>query len=452
VNPRTTYGELVGQVAWYVAEASRLTATGPALGHVEGLDAMAAYFDFLRAVTRHGWALLGGDHRMLGDAATRQADPATAAAVRLLDRLHQATSRAPRLGPEATPAGRLAGCWHEAARRLAAAGDLLATHRGPDGQHRSPQAWLLDEPDVRAAGLGQLAQLAGATTATSTGLGLRLLQARVYVPAPRRLARVPNLMPDIDRLRHLCEPGDARLAELELARPSVRGDDPVRELADRLARLHRAAWQSTREPHIGVGTLADYAALGVMLHAHTAALLTAVPACDRAPVGDLRSALASTRDQWRHLARQLDDLRTATPASPSIRADLRGVQRLLRQLVPMPPAQSGPIDRHTATVVLGAIRTLPEIAGWNAHTFSDLVATRQVYAAGIRLTGDEVTDHDDLVAAKLGDGLARIPTRRLLAVRDSYAELRRSSPVATPWVSGGLVAGEGPRRRHELGH
>jgi len=76
-----------------------------------------------------------------------------------------------------TPVGRLAGWWHEAAQRVAAAADLLATHRGPDGQHRSPQAWLLDEPEVRAAGLGQLAQLAGAAAGSATGLGLRLLQA-----------------------------------------------------------------------------------------------------------------------------------------------------------------------------------------------------------------------------------------------------------------------------------
>jgi hypothetical protein len=145
-------------------------------------------------------------------------------------------------------------------------------------------------------------------------------------------------------------------------------------------------------------------------------------------IGEARLALTSVRGEWRRLARQLADLRTATPVSPSIRADLRGVQQLLRQLVPLPPADGASIDRPTATVLLGAVRSLPDIAGWNAYTFSDLVASRQVYAAGRCLTGDEVTDHDELVGAKLGDSLARIPIQRLVAVRDSYAMLQRPSP------------------------
>jgi hypothetical protein len=48
-----------------------------------------------------------------------------------------------------------------------------------------------------------------------------------------------------------------------------------------LAQLHRAAWQLTRERHLGVATLADYAALGVVVHAYTAALLTVGPASVR---------------------------------------------------------------------------------------------------------------------------------------------------------------------------
>jgi hypothetical protein len=254
MNAQTTYGELAGHVAWYVAEASRLTATGPRLGQKEGRDALAAYFDFLRALTRHGWTL-GGDHRVLGDRTGSHAEPVAAGAVRLLDRLETITARAPRLKPEASPAGQLAGCWHEAGQRLAVASDLLATHRGPDGEYRSPQAWLLDEPEVGAAALGQIAQLTGTAAATATGLGLRLLQARVYVRGPRRLAQVPGLVGEADALRRLCGRDDARLADLELAWPSVRSDAPVHELADRLARLHRAAWRLTgttrRGRHLG---------------------------------------------------------------------------------------------------------------------------------------------------------------------------------------------------------
>ena len=48
----------------------------------------------------------------------------------------------------------------------------------------------------------------------------------------------------------------------------MRTETPVAELADRLAPLRRAACQLTRDPRVGIATLADFAAAGVLLHAH----------------------------------------------------------------------------------------------------------------------------------------------------------------------------------------
>jgi hypothetical protein len=45
-------------------------------------------------------------------------------------------------------------------RALGATSDLLATQRDSHGRWRSPQGWLLDEPDVRAAGLREVASVA----------------------------------------------------------------------------------------------------------------------------------------------------------------------------------------------------------------------------------------------------------------------------------------------------
>jgi len=75
VKPGRRYGELVGQAAWYVAEASRLNATRPRLSQQGGPDAVAAYFDFLRVLTWYGWALLGGDNRVLGERAGVRGSP-----------------------------------------------------------------------------------------------------------------------------------------------------------------------------------------------------------------------------------------------------------------------------------------------------------------------------------------------------------------------------------------
>jgi hypothetical protein len=60
------------------------------------------------------------------------------------------------------------------------------------------------------------------------------------------------------------------------------------------------------------------------------------------------------------------------------------------------------------------------VAGWNAQVLDHLAATRQLHIDGTRLTGDEVTNHADLLAAKLSASLVPVPPDRLLAVRDAY--------------------------------
>jgi len=135
---------------------------------------------------------------------------------------------------------------------VAAAGDLLATPRATDGAHRGPTAWLLDEPEVRAAGLGALAHATELVAGDATDLGLRALQAGLEPRRARMQARLPATVgPAARELRSRCShPGPAHdaLADLELARPAIRTDNPIDEFGDRLARLHRAAWQLVREP------------------------------------------------------------------------------------------------------------------------------------------------------------------------------------------------------------
>lgn len=61
-----------------------------------------------------------------------------------------------------------------------------------------------------------------------------------------------------------------------MARPQLRVDDPLTELGDRILRLRHHAWELTQQPLVGVATLTDFAAAGVIVHAHAAAYLTAI--------------------------------------------------------------------------------------------------------------------------------------------------------------------------------
>jgi hypothetical protein len=105
----------------------------------------------------------------------------------MLDRHKTTADRMPKAVRDAPMLGSLADAWSQAATRVRAAGDVLATHRDVDGAHRSPTAGLLDEADVRAADLVFLTRLTEVVAADATPLGLRVLQAQVAGRRARRL-------------------------------------------------------------------------------------------------------------------------------------------------------------------------------------------------------------------------------------------------------------------------
>jgi hypothetical protein len=356
---------------------------------------------------------------------------ADAAAVRLLDALNAAAGRTTRHDVTTQAPAMLRDAWRDAATCVAAATDLLATHHDSDGAQRSPTAWLLDEPRVRAAGVGALAYTTQIVAGDATPLGLRALEAGIDARRTRMLARLPaTVAPAARQLRIACSPsaGYPELADLELARAAIRTDHPRHELADRLARLHRGAWKLVRERHVGVTTLTDYAGLRVLVHAHAAALLTAMAGPEggggrTAAAEPLIPGIKHSGAAWRRLHRHLSDLCTATPGSPGVQRDVQRVQSLLHDHVSLHPSDGIPEslpDRQLAATALGALRSLTAVAGWNAQVFTTLAATRQLHIDGARLTGYEVSNRADLVAAKLLGGLAPVTPDRLVAVRDGY--------------------------------
>jgi len=122
------------------------------------------------------------------------------------------------------------------------------------------------------------------------------------------------------------------------------------------------------------------------------------------------------------------------PRISRVRSDLLAVRHLLSGHIPLHPSGgSAPAaaDRQLIRITLGAVGALHAIAGWNVQVFDNLAATRQLHVDGPRLTGDEVTRNDDVVAAKLHGGLAPLPSGRLVAVRDAYRVVADAHP-ATP--------------------
>ncbi|MCW2601292.1 MAG: hypothetical protein JWM02_3121 [Frankiales bacterium] len=128
----------------------------------------------------------------------------------------------------------------------------------------------------------------------------------------------------------------APLATLGVARPAVRSSDPVVEVGDRLARLHRMAWQLTGEERVGACTLADLAVAGVVVHDYASQLLRG-DAGSRLPADlGLRRGLARLQEgrvAWRLVHGHVRQLRTTTPALVGLRADVVAVRELLDQLV-----------------------------------------------------------------------------------------------------------------------
>ena len=252
MSGRTRYGDLLQDASRHILAASVAVERDRFANRAAAEQAVSACRDLFHALGRHGTQLFGTDARVAGIRATGIASTPDRAALRLVDELATIGRRSLGVVPHSTDVA--ATSWATAAICVRAASDLLATHRGMDGVWRSPYGQILDEPSVRAVGFAEMAGLVIPVAEAATHLGLRTGQAGL---SQRQVARlVPHLESltdvaiEVRRLGTLSH-GASGLTSLEVARPGVRLGDPVVELGDRLARLHRVAWQLTREPHVG---------------------------------------------------------------------------------------------------------------------------------------------------------------------------------------------------------
>ena len=436
VSERATYGGFVDAAVGHVAAATVGLALGPMSGPTAAIEAVAAYRRLLRTIYAHTRALFGGSHRFDVIAASATPDPRDAAALKLVRGLNR-FARLRRQVPCTVEGPGVA--WEQAAICLHVAADLLATHHDPQGKARTPEALQLEEPSVRAAGMAGIGALAGIVLGAERDLGLRAGQAGMT------WKEVDRLLPDLSSLRDSAralaapvEPGPARcsLRALTLARPGVRIDDSIVELGDRLLRLRRVAWQLTREPHVGIGTLSDFAAAAVTFHAHAFAHVRPQNASSVNGLSgdDMDRRLPVARAAWSQVHMQSREMRTATPCAGVVRADTLAIRELCRLLMPLDPAGNRSVDAELRATINGGARAFCEIAGYNARVLAELHATGQLYQSARNLSGAEVTEDPYLVVAKLRGDIIRVPHSQVESLAQSYASARTatSTNVCSP--------------------
>jgi hypothetical protein len=427
VTGRTQYGQLVHRAGEQILSANVALETAGFDDVAAAKQAVVAYRDLLHALGRHGSQLLGSDDRLRGIRASVNADPRDVAAAQLVDYLAHVGQRD--LGGSRRRG--VAAAWRSAAASVRAGTDLLATYRGHEGRWLTPEAAVLDDAAVRAAGFGELASLSLPVATAANSLGRRMSEVGFAVRDVHEL--VPETGPlrwaasEARRLANLGGLG-APLSRLEVARPSVRSDNPVLELGDRLARLHRVAWQLTREERVGACTLADFSVAGVVINEYAARVIRQVAAAGPASTPDLSARRALARFEqggacWRLVHLHVRQLRTPTPAMLGLRADVVAVRQLLNRLV----GEVGVPTREVQSAVIGGARRFGDVAAWSLQVLDEQGRRGQLFVPGRFLTGNQVSDDLVLVEAKLKGKLAPALKEHIEPLRAAYDAARLAS-------------------------
>jgi hypothetical protein len=301
------------------------------------------------------------------------------------------------------------------------------------GEWRSPAAVDLDRPESRELGLAQLARVtqqvaAVAEVAAVRGVAVEMAPADAewLVQAGTDLGYVSARVLQTD-----ASPGGSGLEELEVARPQVRSGDPLIELGDRLARVHRFAWAMTTMPRPAIGDVVALSGAAVLVHqaAHRAVQRLG----DGQPVStgaEIATNVGHQLEAWHRIRAELQWFRTATPATAGLRADATAIRDLLHAVT----AGDAPASR-AVPLLLRASDSFRDVAAWNGHVVHMLGQTGQLYVVGSAVPRDLASEDARLAEAKLRDKLAPVPASMLAAVSAHY----RAAGVRTDPAAQGLL-------------
>ena len=424
MSDRTQYADLIREAGAQILAVNVLLEASPQLAAPMTAE-LVAYRDVFHALGQHGLRLLGGEsgRRWIRGAVVVEQSDMTG--MQLTDHLMHLGQR----NYTDDPGTGVSAHWQRAADAVRAASDLLATHLDTWGDTRAPASEVLKDPAVRAAGFGELASLTIPVATAADSLGRQLVDSGSPVHEVERLVPPTRAVREVAvASRHQAQLGGVGrpLAELQVARPAVREQDPVVELQDRVARLHRVAHQLTREDRVGVCTLADLAAAGMMLNQAAANVLRAGSPADvadlsvRREVGRLEDGAAA----WLDVHSQIRVLRTTTPALAGVRSDVVAVRGLIAQLTDKEPT------RDVQAALIGSARRFGDVAAWNRKALKTEASGGRLLIPGRHLTGNQVSDDLTLVKAKRQGLLVPALAGHLMAAQAAYVGVEGAAAAA----------------------
>lgn len=432
-----TYGDLMLSAALGIHRGAAGVQGLPFGRPDDAWVAIDGFYDTLRALATHTWRLLE-PWRIPGILSDQSPDPRERAAVRLGQALEDLVAQHPRSRPpvpdEATP-------WARAAIAVRAAGELVSTHEGPHGEERTPDAEaVLRDPAAHQAGLALVGDLAATLIGSVDHLALRAGQSGV----PWRHVRAA--LPDLAEIRALARdvagigpiPTSERLESLTTAHISIRTDDPIVEVDDRMRRLRHHAWLAAHDPHPSVTDLQAFAVFGVAVHAHALAFHGFKPARLRegAPSDPRLFHLVVRGRAWQDLTRTMLTWRSAQPGGDVVATDIAHVTSRLSGIAPLvgsPSDLPAGDERRIAVLLRRATEALADVGRWNRRTLERMGNASSVLLPAVALPGEQVTDDPSRAAAKLDRRFTPVPATTIDACGPLFA---RTYPSVTCALEG----------------
>lgn len=453
-------GDLVGQAGADIHVGMVQVMRRRAVDERHAANLVGSYYDVLVAQRKHTWDLVDPFRtrpmELIEAAHGHLDDDADVTAVRVFGAI---TPINPRRVALPYPEPGFDHPWRDAADKLGAASDLLATHVTPLGAPLSEYAEAVTSVANRRAALVWIAEL------TATALDIELPLGAACRHAGVDWLTVRNWLPELDKLRPLVTRmhdlaanygATHGLRDVPLNAHPVRQDDPLVELTDRMLRLRHAAWTLNTRPDFSVVTLHDLAGLGVQVHLHTAA----AHSIDLAQADAANSPQMTAALTYQDLAGLLHRYLAPGPPDPAIRTDILAVRQLLLDVAPPTRVarQTKLGDRRareTLSALHGTCDIMSQIAQMNRVTFATLARSEHVHLPARIVTGDELSDDPDQAQQKLDGARTLIATpQRLEATLATYDKLiavvPASQPYQPPIIRAGTYDHPAPLRKSEF--
>ncbi len=218
------------------------------------------------------------------------------------------------------------------------------------------------------------------------------------------------------------------LLDLTVARPGIRrGQLPLDELSDRVARLRHLAWTLAEVGSAPATVQGNLAAISISLHmaaakAHRSLAEHAPTRQARARHVDAAAQAEEAEMRWREVAAHVQALRTPHPSAHPIQIERLDIERLLSRAVP-----SGvPLARPEVGWALSRIaESFTEVAEHNATALRAAQDRGDLLLVGRAIPTDALSRRPDLLQARLTGQVIPAPTAMITRLESSYRAISR---------------------------